>query len=78
MHHPPLDIGLPGWTRSACRARDRDALAELLRRSPQVKRVVAGHVHRVISATLGGCGVVTCASTNIQAGAGLRDAARWR
>jgi 3',5'-cyclic-AMP phosphodiesterase len=32
-----------------------------------VRRVVAGHVHRVSQAALGGCPVVTCTSTNIQA-----------
>ena len=66
MHHPPLltgmqwvdDIGLP--------AADIAALGELLERSPQVKLVVAGHIHRAASTVLGGCGVVTCASTNIQ------------
>jgi 3',5'-cyclic AMP phosphodiesterase CpdA len=67
MHHPPLDIGLPWLDEIGLPRADRDALAALLRRSPQVKRVVAGHVHRALSATLGGVGVVTCASTNIQA-----------
>lgn len=67
MHHPPLDIGLPWLDEIGLPRADRDALAELLRRSPQVKRVVAGHVHRALAGTLGGVGVVTCASTNIQA-----------
>ena len=66
MHHPPLvtgmqwvdDIGLP--------AADSAALAALLERSPQVKLVVAGHIHRAATVVLGGCAVVTCASTNIQ------------
>ena len=30
-------------------------------------RVVAGHVHKTSTAALGGCTVVTCAATNIQA-----------
>ena len=66
MHHPPLvtgmawvdDIGLP--------ALDVAALATLLQRSPQVKLVVGGHIHRAATTVLGGCAVVTCASTNIQ------------
>ena len=82
-HAPPADrrSGCRGWTRSACRGADRDALGDLLARSPQVKRVVAGHVHRAIATTLGGCGVVTCASTNIQAALDFatdRDGARQR
>jgi hypothetical protein len=32
-----------------------------------VRRVAAGHVHRAAFATLGGCAVVTCPSTNLQA-----------
>ena len=67
MHHPPVDIGLPWLDEIGLPRADREALAELLSRSPQVKRVVAGHVHRALAATLGGVGVVTCASTNIQA-----------
>lgn len=67
MHHPPLDIGLPWLDEIGLPRADREGLAGLLRDSPQVKRVVAGHVHRTIAATLGGCGVITCASTNIQA-----------
>ena len=29
--------------------------------------MIAGHVHRTVFAVLGGCGVVTCPSTNRQA-----------
>jgi Icc protein len=68
MHHPPIDIGLPWLDEIGLPASERAGLAELLRASPQVKRVVAGHVHRTITGTLGGCPVVTCSSTNIQAG----------
>jgi Icc protein len=66
MHHPPLDIGLPWLDEIGLPRTDREALAGLLRGAPQVKRVVAGHVHRAIAGTVGGVGVVTCASTNIQ------------
>ena len=67
MHHPPLEIGIPVLDRIGLPAEDRAALAELLARSPHVCRVIAGHVHRTAFAVLGGCGVVTCASTNRQA-----------
>ena len=55
-----------GSTTSACPPPTIAALAALLERSPQVKLVVAGHIHRAATAVLGGCAVVTCASTNIQ------------
>src|SRR4051794_16303682 len=67
MHHPPIAIGLPWLDEIGLPGDQREALEDLLARSPQVLRVVAGHVHRASMATLGGCGVVTCASTNIQA-----------
>jgi 3',5'-cyclic-AMP phosphodiesterase len=66
MHHPPLDIGLPWLDRIGHTPEHRAALAELLKAAPNVLRVVAGHVHRVVHDTLAGCGVITCTSTNIQ------------
>lgn len=67
MHHPPVAIGLPWLDEIGLPADQSAALGAVLERSPQVKRVVAGHVHRAVTAVLGGCAVVTCASTNIQA-----------
>jgi Icc protein len=67
MHHPPLLTGIGGLDAIGLPEPERRALAELLAGSPQVKRVVAGHVHRTALATLGGCAVTTCASTNLQA-----------
>jgi 3',5'-cyclic AMP phosphodiesterase CpdA len=66
MHHHPVPIGIPWLDRIGLPDADRDALAELLRRSPQVRRVVAGHVHRTSTSVLGGCPVVTCTGTNWQ------------
>ncbi|MDO9352465.1 MAG: metallophosphoesterase [Solirubrobacteraceae bacterium] len=54
FHHPPYVIGVPGLDAVGLPAADRTALAELLERSPQVLRVVSGHVHRPTSATFGG------------------------
>jgi 3',5'-cyclic AMP phosphodiesterase CpdA len=64
MHHPPVAIGIP-WL-DVIGLRERAALAELLARSPQVRVVVAGHVHRAAFSRLAGVPVVTCAGTNIQ------------
>ena len=67
MHHPPIDVGIRRLDVDyGMPATDRAALADLLARNPQVLRVTAGHVHRVCAGTLGGCGVVTAASTNLQ------------
>src|SRR5690348_12220 len=67
MHHPPLLTGVDALDAIGLPPEDRTALAELLAHAPQVRRVIAGHVHRSASATLGGCGVVTAGSTYRQA-----------
>ena len=65
MHHPPILTGIGGLDELGLN--NRDALAALLERSPQVRRVIAGHVHRGAFGVVGGCGVVACPSTNLQA-----------
>ena len=67
MHHVPLTIGLPVLDEIGVPPDATRALGELLQRSPQVRRIVAGHVHRTVLGTLGGCGVMACTSTNEQA-----------
>jgi 3',5'-cyclic-AMP phosphodiesterase len=67
MHHPPLLTGIPVLDEIGLPAQQRVALAKLCARFPDVRRVVAGHVHRTAFAVLGGCGVVTAPSTNLQA-----------
>jgi 3',5'-cyclic-AMP phosphodiesterase len=60
MHHPPVLTGIvaaDAWTPPA---EERDELASMLSTTPQIRRVVAGHVHRTVFATLGGCGVALC------------------
>ena len=67
LHHPPVAIGLPVLDAIGIAEPERSGLAELLARSPQVKRLIAGHVHRSVFGTLRGCGVFACASTHLQA-----------
>ncbi|MDA0168761.1 metallophosphoesterase [Solirubrobacter taibaiensis] len=67
MHHPPFELGITWLDEIGLPQHDRAALAALLDANRQVVRVVAGHVHRTAMATLGGCAIVTCTSTNIQA-----------
>jgi 3',5'-cyclic AMP phosphodiesterase CpdA len=66
MHHPPLVTGVPGWDRFGLAAADRHALGEVVERHPQVRRLVAGHVHRMIAAELAGRPVLTVPSTYVQ------------
>jgi 3',5'-cyclic-AMP phosphodiesterase len=65
MHHPPILTGIGGLDDLGLT--NRAALGPLLSRAPQVSRVIAGHVHRGAFGVVGGCGVVACPSTNLQA-----------
>lgn len=66
MHHPPLVTGVPAWDEIGLPAADRRALGDVLDRHRQVRRLVAGHVHRTITAELAGRGVLTVPSTYVQ------------
>ena len=62
LHHPPFYTGMTGT--SAKGLRDGGAeLAQLLRRNPQVVRVLAGHVHRPITTSFGGTIAFACPTT---------------
>jgi 3',5'-cyclic AMP phosphodiesterase CpdA len=66
MHHPPILTELPGFDAIGLAADSRAELAEVLAGHPQVLRVVAGHVHRVIVGELAGRPVFTAPSTYLQ------------
>jgi 3',5'-cyclic-AMP phosphodiesterase len=64
MHHPPILTGIAAA--DAVGLADRDQLGSVLARHPQVRRVVAGHVHRAVAGRIGTCGVLVCPSVNFQ------------
>jgi 3',5'-cyclic AMP phosphodiesterase CpdA len=66
MHHAPLLTGLAPMDAIGVPAADRSALADVLARHGQVRRVVAGHVHRACFGLLAGCPVFACPSTHLQ------------
>jgi Icc protein len=66
LHHPPVSTGIAAWDRIGLPAEDRRALGEVLRRHPQVRRVVAGHLHRTMAAELAGRAVLAIPSTYVQ------------
>lgn len=67
MHHPPLVTGVPAMDAMGLAEADRHGLAEILARHPQVVRVVAGHLHLVITASIGGRPLMVAPSTFVQA-----------
>jgi Icc protein len=66
MHHPPLVTGIPVWDEIGLRPADRQALGDVIERHPQVRRLVAGHVHRTVTGELAGRSVLTVPSTYVQ------------
>jgi 3',5'-cyclic-AMP phosphodiesterase len=67
MHHPPMATGVGPWDAIGLPPDDRTALARVLERHAQVRRVVAGHVHQTITAAIAGRPVLAIASTYMQA-----------
>jgi 3',5'-cyclic-AMP phosphodiesterase len=74
MHHPPLVTGIPALDETGLPAADRRALAAVVERHAQVRRIVAGHVHRPITGDLAGCAVLAAPSTYMQARLDLHSA----
>jgi Icc protein len=67
MHHPPLATGVPEWDAINLVVSEREALAEVVARHPQLRAIVGGHLHRVASSALAGCPVLSAPSTYLQA-----------
>jgi 3',5'-cyclic AMP phosphodiesterase CpdA len=67
MHHPPFSTGVAPWDAIGLPSVDRTALGRVVNQHPQVRRVVSGHVHQTISASLAGRPVLTVPSTYMQA-----------
>lgn len=65
MHHPPFETGI-WWMDRMGIVEGVDELRDLLDTHPQVRRIVCGHMHRVIQANLGRTPVSVCPSTSYQ------------
>jgi Icc protein len=72
MHHPPLTTGTPAWDDAGLPPADQRALAAVIARHPQVRRLTAGHVHRTIASDLAGRALLTVPSTYVQGRLDLR------
>lgn len=70
IHHPPVRTGIAMMDRIGLR--DADAFADVLQRHDQVVRVLTGHQHRVMLATVGGVPVTMAPSTCRQVNLDLR------
>jgi 3',5'-cyclic-AMP phosphodiesterase len=66
MHHPAHTTGIPAWDEFGLVRGAQRAFAEVIARHPQVRRVVAGHFHRTITAELAGRPALIVPSTYAQ------------
>jgi 3',5'-cyclic AMP phosphodiesterase CpdA len=67
LHHPPLVTGLPGWDAINLPPTDREALARVVEKHPQLRAIVGGHLHRTAASALAGCPVLSAPSACLQA-----------
>jgi 3',5'-cyclic AMP phosphodiesterase CpdA len=66
MHHPPVRTGIPAMDDIALDAQSAEKLGAIVERSPHVKRILCGHVHRDLHADWRGKLVSVCPSTAFQ------------
>jgi 3',5'-cyclic AMP phosphodiesterase CpdA len=66
LHHPPLPTGVPEWDAINLTKADREAMAEVVARHPQLRAIVGGHLHRTAAGTVGGCAVLSAPSACLQ------------
>jgi len=66
MHHPPLTTGVPQWDAINLMPPEREALAAVVGRHPQLRAIVGGHLHRIVASALAGCPVLSAPSTYLQ------------
>jgi len=74
MHHPPFVTGLQAM--DAMGLEGKDELAAVIRRHPQVERLVCGHVHRPMTRRFAGTVATTCPATAHQIALELPPAER--
>lgn len=66
MHHPPMATAVQEWDGINLEPGQREVLADLVARHPQLRAIVGGHLHRTAASALAGCPVISAPSTYLQ------------
>ena len=63
IHHPPFEIGI--WWMDCVGLKGAEKFEAVVRRHPQVIKVLSGHAHRAIQTNWGPCSLWVCPSTSV-------------
>jgi 3',5'-cyclic-AMP phosphodiesterase len=74
MHHPPFTTGIWWMDAMGIEAEDRARFERVIRAHPNVRLVLAGHLHRAVCASWGSTVLSVCPSTVHQVGLSLDPA----
>jgi 3',5'-cyclic-AMP phosphodiesterase len=78
LHHPPLATGIAEWDEINLLAPQREALAEVVARHPQLLGIAGGHLHRVATSALAGRPVLAAPSTYWQVSPDFEEEDKYR
>lgn len=78
LHHPPLATGMLEWDEINLLAPQREALAEVVARHPQLLGIAGGHLHRVAISALAGRPVLAAPSTYWQVSPDFEEEDKYR
>jgi 3',5'-cyclic-AMP phosphodiesterase len=69
IHQPPFETGI--WWMDCVGLKGSELVEAVVRRHPQVIKVLSGHVHRLIQSNWGSCSLWVCPSTSVSIAADL-------
>jgi 3',5'-cyclic AMP phosphodiesterase CpdA len=78
LHHPPLATGIAEWDEINLLAPQREALAGVVARHPQLLGITGGHLHRVAASALAGRPVLAAPSTYWQVSPDFEEEDKYR
>lgn len=78
LHHPPLATGIAEWDAINLLAPQREALAGVVARHPQLLGITGGHLHRVATSALAGRPVLAAPSTYWQVSPDFEEEDKYR